>query len=222
MLRYSIDGKVDAFTSMRDSILPYNVICGHQVHGVEVALIDRPDLTRQDLEGYDAFITNLPGCAIGVRTADCIPVLLYDPVNNAAGAIHSGWKGTIRRITDHAIGAMEREFGTMASDLKAVIGPGISRNSFQVGPEVIQQFQDAGFPMDLISQYDGEPVQGSMKGGYHIDLKLAVCWLLEQKGVQKRSILTSDICTYLDCRFYSARREGTACGRNINSIKLVP
>ena len=222
MLRYSIDGKVDAFTSMRDSILPYNVICGHQVHGVEVALIDRPDLTRQDLEGYDALITKLPGCAIGVRTADCIPVLLYDPVCKAVAAIHSGWKGTVRRITDHAIGVMEREFGTVASDLKAVIGPGISRNSFQVGPEVIQQFRDAGFPMDMISQYDGEPIQGSMQGGYHIDLILAVRWLLEQKGVPAHSIQDSGICTYLDGRFYSARREGAACGRNINSIKLIP
>lgn len=220
LLYHSLGDGVEAFSTMRDAQLPYNVICGHQVHDVRVAVIDRPDLTREDLEGYDAFITNLKGCAIGVRTADCIPVLLYDPQHEAVAAVHSGWKGTVRRISRHTVLTMGDAFGTDASALIAVIGPGISRHSFQVGEEVADMFRDSGFPMDEIWQYDGEPVPGTMRGGHHIDLIRANRWLLEMSGVRPENIHSCDICTYGDVRFYSARREGTECGRIINSIRI--
>ncbi len=95
LLYYPLGPGVEAFTTRRDSVLPYPVIHGHQVHGSRVAIVDRPDMTREDLEGYDAFTTNLPGVAIGVRTADCVPILLYDPGKRVIAAIHSGWKGTL-------------------------------------------------------------------------------------------------------------------------------
>ena len=67
LLKYNLGAGVEAFTARRDAVLPYPVIQGHQVHNCKVAVIDRPGLTREDLEGYDAFVTNLPGVAIGVR-----------------------------------------------------------------------------------------------------------------------------------------------------------
>ena len=221
LLYYPLADGVEAFSTMRDAQLPYHVICGHQVHDVRVAVVDRPDLTREELEGYDAFITNMKGCAIGVRTADCIPVLLYDPQHKAVAAVHSGWKGTVRRISLHTIQAMRDTFGTDASNLIAMIGPGISRRSFQVGEEVVGMFRESGFPMDEIWQYDGEPVAGTMRGGHHIDLIRANRWLLESADVRPGNIQSCDICTYEDGRFYSARREGTKCGRIINAIRIV-
>ena len=221
LLKYTLGDGVEAFSTMRDAQLPYNVICGHQVHDVRVAVIDRPDLTREDLEGYDAFITNLKNCAIGVRTADCIPVLLYDPQHEAVAAVHSGWKGTVRSISRHAIQAMHDTFGTDASDLIAMIGPGIGRRSFQVGEEVVDMFRESGFPMDEIWQYDGEPVTGTMCGGHHIDLIRANSWLLESAGVRPGNIGSCGICTFEDGRFYSARREGAKCGRIINAIRII-
>lgn len=221
LLHYSLGDGVEAFSTVRDAQLPYNVICGHQVHDVRVAVVDRPDLTREELEGYDAFVTNLKGCAIGVRTADCIPVLLYDPQHKAVAAVHSGWKGTVRRISQHTIQVMHDTFGTDASDLIAMIGPGISRRSFQVGEEVVGMFRESGFPMDGIWQYDGEPVPCTMRGGHHIDLIQANRWLLESAGVRPENIQSCDICTYEDGRFYSARREGMKCGRIINAIRIV-
>ena len=221
LLKYTLGDGVEAFSTMRDAQLPYNVICGHQVHDVRVAVIDRPDLTREDLEGYDAFITNLKNCAIGVRTADCIPVLLYDPQHEAVAAVHSGWKGTVRSISRHAIQAMQDTFGTDASDLIAMIGPGIGRRSFQVGEEVVDMFRESGFPMDEIWQYDGEPVTGTMCGGHHIDLIRANSWLLECAGVRPGNIGSCGICTFEDGRFYSARREGAKCGRIINAIRII-
>ncbi len=220
LLYYSLGDGVEAFTTLRDAVLPYNVICGHQVHDVRVAVIDRADLTREDLEGYDALITNLRDCAIGVRTADCIPILMYDPVHVAVAAVHSGWKGTVRKISKCAIEAMNSTFNTNPADLNVVIGPGISRSSFQVEAEVVDMFRGAGFPMPAIWEWDGEPEQHTMRGGNHIDLIEANRWLLERAGVRPENIHSCDICTYEDERFYSARREGTKCGRNINSIRI--
>ena len=218
LLPYSLGPGVEAFTTRRDSVLPYPVIQGHQVHGSKVAVIDRPDMTREDLEGFDAFITDLPGVAIGVRTADCVPILLYDPVHRVIAAVHSGWKGTVLKISRSAINLMGERFGTVPEDLQAVIGPAIGPESFQVGEEVVEQFRDAGYPMEWIWAHEGSGDGTPMSGGHHIDLAEANRWLLQNHGIQVESCR---IDTYRDPSFFSARREGTACGRNINAIRLV-
>ena len=170
LLYYHLGSGVEAFSTRRDSILPYPVIQGHQVHGSEVAIIDRSDLTREDLEGYDAFITELPGVAIGVRTADCVPILISDPRNRVIAAIHSGWKGTVQKIALKTIGVMETRFKTRPEDLVAVIGPSIGPASFQVGEKVAAKFKEAGFPMDAIWSFQGQGDGRPMSGGHHIDL----------------------------------------------------
>lgn len=206
---------------MMDSVPPYNVVTGHQVHGFKVARVDRADMTREELEGYDALITNVPGCAIGVRTADCIPVLLYDPVKRAVAAVHSGWKGTVQKISQKTIIRMIRDYGTRPENLHAVIGPGISKPFFQVGNEVVQFFKEALFPLEEIWSFDGVSQEGSLQGGHHIDLIKANKWLLTEFGIPESHIQCSGICSYSDRRFYSARRDGFECGRTINSIKLI-
>lgn len=219
LLGYSLGEGAEAFTTRRDSVLPYPVIQGHQVHGDRIAVINRPDLTREDLEGYDAFICRLPGVAIGVRTADCLPILLYDPVQRVVAAVHSGWKGTVLKIAQKTIGLMKSDFGCLPEELRAVIGPAIGPDSFQVGQEVVEKFEEAGFPMSQVWS-DRGPGDGSpMSGGHHIDLFKANKWILEESGV--RDIQVFDIDTFTDTSFFSARREGTSCGRNINAIKLI-
>ena len=220
LLYYHLGSGVEAFSTRRDSILPYPVIQGHQVHGSEVAIIDRPDLTREDLEGYDAFITELPGVAIGVRTADCVPILISDPRNRVIAAIHSGWKGTVQKIALKTIGVMETRFKTRPEDLVAVIGPSIGPASFQVGEEVAAKFKEAGFPMDAIWSFQGQGDGRPMSGGHHIDLWEANKWILLESGVKEGNIWISGIDTFLDPSFFSARRESVECGRNINAIRL--
>lgn len=144
-LRYGISPDVTAFSPLRDAVLPMPVVQAHQVHGDRVAVVGSADLTREDLEGFDALITDVPGVAIGARTADCIPVLMYDPARRAVAAVHSGWKGTVLKIAAKTLAAMSGEFGTRPADILAVIGPGIGPDSFQVGPEVARAFLDAGF-----------------------------------------------------------------------------
>ena len=221
LLRYDLGEGAEAFTTRRESVLPYPVIQGHQVHGSRVAVIDRQWMSREELEGYDAFVTNLPGVALGARTADCVPVLLYDPLHRAVAAVHAGWKGTVLHISQLAIEVMVRQYGCDPSGMRAVIGPAIGPDSFQVGEEVVTRFRDAGFPIEEIWSFQGQGDGSPMSGGHHIDLFKANRWLLEEAGVPHGNIQVHCIDTYTDTSFFSARREGTACGRNINSIKLL-
>ena len=220
LLKYNLGTGVKAFSTRRNSVLPYPVIQGHQVHDCKVAIVDRPGMTREDLEGYDAFVTNLPGVAIGVRTADCIPVLLYDPENRVVAAVHAGWKGTMLRIPQKALAVMAQRFECRTERVRAIIGPGIGPDSFQVGIEVVERFQTAGFPMDRIWTFRGAGDGSPMSGGHHIDLFLANRWLLEEAGVKPSNIRIVGIDTFTDDTFFSARREGVQCGRIINSIRL--
>ena len=221
LLEYELGGGVYAFTAGRDVELPCTVVQPHQTHSTNVAYVDRPDLTREDLEGVDALVTDLTDVAIGVRTADCIPVLLYDPVNRAIGAAHSGWRGTVNMIVKKTVIEMCRLFGTRPDDILAVIGPGIDYDSFQVGDDVALTFKESGFPIERIWSFRGARQEGSMKGGHHIDLKECVRYSLTECGVPEKNITVSAIDTYTDDRFYSARREGISCGRNINAIMLI-
>ena len=202
-------------------MLPYSVIQGHQVHDGRVAVIDRPDYTREQLEGFDALVTNLPNVAIGVRTADCVPILLYDSVKRVVATVHSGWKGTVLHIVHKAINVMERQFRCKAEDLVAAIGPSIGPDSFQVGEEVAEYFKNAGFPMDEVWSFRGPGDGTPMSGGHHINLWRANVWLLQQAGVKPSNIQLVGIDTYTSPDFFSARREGVECGRITNSIKLI-
>ena len=146
LLRYEIAPEVTAFSPLRDAVLPMRVVQAHQVHGDRVAVVTSAGTTREELEGYDALVTDVPGVAIGARTADCIPVLMYDTVRRVVAAVHSGWKGTVLKIAAKALAVMASKYGTQPKDILAVIGPGIGPDSFQVGPEVAEAFLAAGFP----------------------------------------------------------------------------
>ena len=119
-----------------------NIIMPHQTHGISTRIIAKEFMTLPDniksmlLEGVDAVMTDLTGVCVGVSTADCIPVLLYDKVHHAVCAIHAGWRGTVARIVLKAITDMRAAYHTDPTQLKAIIGPGISERNFEVGDEV--------------------------------------------------------------------------------------
>ena len=95
LFRYDLGNGVEAFSTERYAQLPYYVVQPHQVHGCVIREVTDPLTTREQLEGVDALVTATPGAAISVRTADCIPVLLYDPVHRAVAAVHAGWRGRV-------------------------------------------------------------------------------------------------------------------------------
>jgi hypothetical protein len=142
-------------------------------------------------------------------------------VKRVVAAVHAGWKGTVLHISHAAIEAMKQEFGCAPADMKAVIGPSIGPDSFQVGEEVATHFKEAGFPMERIWSFQGPKGPKPMSGGHHIDLWKANAWLLEQAGIPPESLHVCGIDSYTTEAYFSARREGVQCGRIINAIKLI-
>lgn len=221
LIKYEIDSNVEAFSTTKGAVLPYDIILGDQVHDIRTTVIKSPFPDPEILRGTDALITNLKRVAIGVRTADCIPILLYDPQKQVIAAIHAGWKGTLRRIVNSAISQMRVEYGSVPKNLKAVIGPGIQKNSFQVGEEVAFCFKDLGFPVEKVYSWNGPKIRGNATTGHHIDLVAANIWLLQSDGVDIANIQVSKLDTFTEPFLYSARREGIDCGRMVTSIKLL-
>lgn len=187
-----------------------HLVMPHQVHGTAICRIDEPPY--ETIEGVDAVMTNVPQLCIGVSTADCIPVLLSDPRHHAVCAVHAGWRGTVLRIVQKAVTAMGEAYASAPADLQAVIGPGISLDSFEVGDEVYDQFAEAGFDMPLISRREAK---------WHIDLPVCNCHQLIEAGVPMANIQLSDICTYQQYdHYFSARRLGIQSGRIYTGILL--
>jgi YfiH family protein len=205
----------------------------HQTHDTMMVCVDEEFLAlndterQQKLEGVDAIATNLPGVCIGVSTADCIPVLLYDRKHHVGAAIHAGWRGTVARIVSKTVRRLTDVYDCEPSDLRAVIGPGISLQSFEVGDEVWQAFREAGFDMSTISRrYPVVPALSSSDGNgptekWHIDLPGCNRGQLLKAGLLAEHIADSAICTFKSCDdFFSARRLGIRSGRVFTAIML--
>ena len=186
------------------------LVMPHQVHDCVVRRIDGPQ--QGVIEGVDAVMTDVPQLCIGVSTADCIPVLLYDSTHRAVSAVHAGWRGTVLRIVQKAVETMRDTYGTAPADLQAVIGPGISLDSFEVGDEVYEQFLSAGFDMQPISRRDAK---------WHIDLPMCNRLQLMEAGIPADHIQMTNICTYQQYdRYFSARRLGIQSGRIYTGILI--
>ena len=187
------------------------LIMPHQVHKTEIAVVDENG--DSNLEGVDALMTNVSGLCIGVSTADCIPVLLYDPIHHAVCAIHAGWRGTVQRIVEKAVSKMTEVYGSCPTDIVAQIGPGISLDSFEVGEEVYDAFTHAGFDMSSISE---------RRDKWHIDLPECNRLQLIAAGLLPQSIQVSPVCTFQQAAdYFSARRLGINSGRIFTAINIT-
>lgn len=182
-----------------------NTLGGFQVHGDKVFLAEKGG----QVEGYDAFISNKKGLLLTATIADCVPVLIFDPINNAFAAIHAGWKGTVAKIVSKTLDAMQVAFGTDAKNCLAYIGTCIDACSFEVDQDVAQHFDPA------LKVWDDE------KGKYFVDLKIAnKTWLLE-KGLSEKQIEISPYCTVVhNEHFFSHRAEKGTTGRMLAVIGL--
>ncbi|MBO4607680.1 MAG: peptidoglycan editing factor PgeF [Prevotella sp.] len=206
----------------------------HQVHLTNIAVVDEemlrlsPDERRQQLDGFDALMTNQKGVCIGVSTADCIPVLLCDTKQPAVCAVHAGWRGTVQRIVEAAVAKMTATYGSKPENLVAQIGPGIHLDSFEVGDEVYETFLQSGFDMQPISRrYPthhsplANDTQSDGPSKWHIDLPECNRLQLLSAGVLPQNIRVSPTCTFQHPdTFFSARRLGINSGRILSGIML--
>jgi polyphenol oxidase len=178
-----------------------------QIHSAQVwnahPLVDR------QCEG-DALVTDDLNRRIGVRTADCVPILLLDTRKRAVAAVHAGWRGTVGAIVTRAIEKMRVDFGSEPDDIRAAIGPCIRECCYEVGPEVASQFSSI-FP-------EWPPLTGKQ----HVDLVEANCRHLAAAGVPTAQIFDSGLCTAcLLEHFFSYRREPHNPGRMLSVISRL-
>jgi purine-nucleoside/S-methyl-5'-thioadenosine phosphorylase / adenosine deaminase len=187
------------FGTRQAAACPDSVSTLKQIHSSVVLLAGQPGVLGEG----DALVTNQPGLAITIRTADCFPILLADSRHRAVGAAHAGWRGTAAQIVVKTLEKMRKEFGTDPKDISAAIGPGIGVCCFEVGEEVGRQFGfDYRTYLDLVSENRKQ---------------------LESSGVITQNIQALDVCTFCNAeRFFSYRREKEKAGRMTSYIRIEP
>jgi hypothetical protein len=171
--------------------------------------LDARGLTDRCLEG-DALICDLRGKSIGVRSADCVPILLVDPEHRAVAAIHAGWRGTVAAIVLRTLETMKNIFRTHPGSVHAAIGPSIQVCCYEVGPEVAARF------VPLFPEWTAEPVRR------RVDLPEGNRRHLVHAGVPTTHIYDCGLCTFCQAGlFFSFRREPEHPGRMVSSVERV-
>jgi len=192
--------------SLRDALGIAESSHMNQVHGRRVERLSKPDLRV-----CDGIVTSRRSMGLIVHAADCIPLLFWDSRQNAVGATHAGWRGTLSQVAGETVQALS-EMGTSAPDIHVAIGPSIRACCFEVGDEVIEAFSASGRNMK------GLVFEGP-HGRAHLDLVEDNRRTLSAEGIPVSQIYDSGLCTTCaNDRFYSYRREGKGVGRLMGII----
>jgi len=192
-----------------------------QVHGADSVAISSPasassDVLPPDPPAGDALWTTSRGVPVSIRTADCVPILLWDPEAHAVAAVHAGWRGTAQDIVGRTLAFAGDRLGVDPSRVLAAIGPCISRDRFEVGPEVVDALRALEVPDEVLRVATGP------RGRPHVDLRSVNRALLTRAGVPDGQIEDVGGCTYSEPeRYESYRRDGGASGRMWAIIALA-
>jgi len=176
-----------------------------QMHGAEVVCVGKTEVSPSPFPEADALITREEGVPLAVRSADCLPIFLFDPETKAVGLVHAGWRGSLQGIVKNTVQRMMREWKTDPQDLKAAFGPALRDCCYRVGAEFKEYFPEE------IHQISDE---------FTLDLALVNKNQLLSVGVKADNIFDCGICTSCDSRFFSYRREEEKAGRMISLVML--
>jgi len=211
---------------------PMRLVTARQTHSNVVKAIGWEGLTgsletpegKAVIEG-DGLVTHVRGLLIAVGTADCVPVLVVDPVSRAVGAFHAGWRGTVARIVEQGVDLMWQEYGSRPQDLVAAVGPSIGACCYAVGEEVRAQFAgEFGYASDLFTERSSEP---GTEPTLFVDLWEANRRQLLETGVAAERIAVigeCSACTRLASgqrKYFSHRAEHGVTGRMLNAIGIA-
>lgn len=189
---------------------PGSALIPKQIHGASILSTEDASLGKEG----DAIFTTQKRVAIGVRTADCLPLLFFSNRSDFIMAVHAGWKGFTKGIIYEGIQA-GKSLGILPSELSVFVGPAIGREAFEVGPEVVKAFQ---------AQLPPEALYLSLSKGsldrWHIDLQVAAALELARHGIPPTSIQVHRVCTKSSLEFHSKRREQSGFGHNYAIIEM--
>lgn len=193
----------------------FNLATAWQTHGSDVKTVKTPADVQNSEEKFDALVSDLDQTLVGVKTADCVPVLLGDAVTGAFAAVHAGWRGTAASIVGKTIEKMQTEFGTDPQNLIGAIGPAASCRRYEIGRDVIDAFQE-NFPG---SRHLFRPTRD---GHALIDLHLANKEQLTGAGVAEENVRVAPFCTMerLDL-FFSYRAEKKLYGKTGRLLAVI-
>lgn len=207
-----------------------------QVHGNKTYNLKSVGLNNEnfiELGEYDSIVTSIQGVAVGVKTADCVPILLTDKEGKCVGAIHAGWRSQATGIIKNTISVFRNEYEIDPANIIAVIGPSISVLNYEVDPSFISEFnaliepaivKEATFlkrGLHLFPLPAGDLPFPTTDDKFHFDLKLMAKLLLIKEGVRRQNIETLPQCTYGDAEnFVSYRREKGTVARQWAVIKI--
>lgn len=217
---------------------PWPSVAMKQIHSSIVHQFSDWPQKQQPLSG-DGLITNVPGVVLTVRTADCVPVLIVDPVERAVGAFHAGWRGTLARIVEKGVGEMRKAFGSEPANLRAAIGPCIHACCYEVSEDLKEKFAaQFAYAEELFEEvFSSDPVRekypllfmnarapghGDPHCTLHLDLVEANRRQLLDARVAEANIWASDLCT--SCRtdlLFSHRKEHGKTGRMVAAIAIA-
>lgn len=211
----------DAFVShvedmVNDLAYPIkDLYSGQQVHGSQVAYVDgkqgQEALVGKTFQETDGLYTDQVGVGLWVKFADCTPVVLYDRKHHAIAIVHSGWRGTVKKISEKAIRKMAQRFNSQVEDLIAYVGPSIGQDDYEVGPEVYEAFADFADRDDFFYQKGDK---------YHLSMTAANVSILRNNGLSPYNIEVEEAVTYGNPALHSAREEGQDYGLNAMVVAL--
>lgn len=183
-------------------LLPENVVTQKQVHSDIVRRVEMPGPPQES----DAMITGRAGLGLAVSVADCTPIFIYDKSGKVIAGVHSGWRGTEKKILLKTLGRLNEEFNCNAEDLVAFIGPSICGKNYEVGEEVAALFND-----EFITRENEK---------YFLDVAAANYKMLLDFGLKEDQIEMSELCTFAEEKLHSYRRDGKISGRSFGIIAM--
>ncbi|MDD5310260.1 MAG: peptidoglycan editing factor PgeF [Candidatus Omnitrophica bacterium] len=187
-------------------IPPKGLVRLQQVHGGKVVKIDARTALSGEIPGADGAITDVKGITLSVRTADCLPMLLYDPEHNAIGVAHAGWKSTKEKIAKNVVEAMRSEYRSAPAKLFAGMGPALRQCCYEVNSEFLVHFPDSVV---------------KMAHKHYFDLVGENAEQLIAAGISAKNIFDCGICTACkNGEFFSFRKEKDKAGRMLSVIML--
>lgn len=198
-----------------------DIVVAYQTHGSDVIRVGAEDLGKgadpesRPIGHADGLITNQPGPVLMTLHADCMPILLCDPVNRAVATVHAGWRGTVADVAGSTVRAMREAFGSQPSEILAYLGPAIGGCCYEVGADVEQAWRAA------ISDAAGDELtQGGDR--WRFDLEVANRAMLERAELDPAHIETSRICTRCSGdEWFSHRGQGSATGRYGSFVTIL-
>ncbi len=197
------------------------LVCSDQTHTTNIRVVTEADrgkgFTRaRDYTDIDGLITNVPGLVLATFYADCVPLYFVDPVKRAIGLSHSGWRGTVGKIGQKTVKRMQEEYGCKPVDIRAVIGPSICQNCYEVSLDVIEEFQRVFSEETWPLLY-----KRNENGKYQLDLWKANEIILKEAGIAAEHLAVTDRCTCCNPSLLFSHRASRGKRGNLGAFLML-